>query len=214
MSLFKDPNRVNVEVTKLAQFDPADEEQAIKSLLPSFDDPRKVDYLVMRSVNFTQAEACAVLEIHNSEYTGWLEYDPEFSDWEKTRLRTLQRNVGAEVLRATFMRCVFLQLAIDTQTLKKRFFDPDKMNKEDREDARDALRRYNASSIQAMERTLDPGKEDGPGTGKDIHVDLKIHVTEGDAQAVVNKRAAARSLLDQFSRGEDPRANIVDGELA
>lgn len=201
-----------MELTPLTTFDAQSDEQAVKSLLPAFRDTRKVDYLVLRSVNFTQPEACVVLGVSPSEYVGWLEYDPEFKDWETRQLRHLQRSIGAEVLRASFMRCVFLQLAVDTQVLKQRLFEPDLMDKQDREDARDAMRRYSAANIQAMEKTLNPDKEDGPGSGKDIHVDLKIHVSEGDAADVVSKRAAARSLLDQFSRN-DPK-DVIEGELA
>ena len=175
------------------------DEEVVKSILPNFSDSRKVDFLVLRSVNFTTEEALKVVKIEKSVYEGWRVYDPVFVEWESVNLRQLQQHLGSEVLRAQFMRCVFLQLAIDSNLLQRRAFEPGTLDGEDRADARAAAKRYTAANIASMMRVLEPVSDNGPGSGKSMKIELTVDLEGSDIDSHIGKKVAARKLLAQFS---------------
>ena len=194
------------------------EDKLVETSLPHFDDPRKTDYLVMRAVSFSHEESLRLLNVTGVDYNGWTVYDPTFAYWEGVNLRQLQRNLGAEVMRARFMRCVFLQLSIDSDILTKRAFEVDDMSDADRADAREAGKRYGAGNIAAMLKALEPERDDGPGTGKVIKVDLSVTVSDAEVEAHMARKVGARQLLARFSANSeqfiDVDGKVIDDESA
>ena len=169
-----------------------DEETLARALLPNFRDPKKTDYLVLRSVCFTHEEALRAIKIPQAYFEGWTTYDEDFRFWANENLRNLQKGIGNAVLRAQFMRNVFLQLHIDQEVLAQRAFERGSMDSDDREDAREAGRRYSASNIASMLRVLE---DDKIGGSKTVRIELEVDVSEGEAEAYLNSRVRAKKLL-------------------
>ena len=190
--------------SNIQKYNRADSE-LVKSSLPSFRDRRKVDFLVLRSVSFTTEEALQMVGVARSDYEGWKVYDQAFKLWEEEKVWELQKHVGSAVLRSRFMRNVFLQLHVDNELLTQRAFDPGSMSGDEREEAREAAKRYNASHVAQMLKVLDEDTvEKDEAT---IKVELKVDVGAGGVESYIARKAAARLLLNKFSK-----QNLIDND--
>lgn len=177
---------------------PMDEAEVLKTLLPDFKDHRKVDFLVLRSVNFTTTEALAAMEVPHYEYEHWIAYDEVFKKWALGNVRYIQHHVAAELLRATFMRNVFLQLGIDDKLLKMRAFTPDEMSPYEREEAKEAGKRYTAANVAAMLKVLEMESEKDGRAKEGTKIVVEISGSSEYVEEVTVRRANARKLADQF----------------
>lgn len=192
----------------LGAIDPEDAQQAVASRLPAFHDVRKTEYLVLRSVGFSHAEALQTTEVEPQIYEVWEQRDEDFKYWASTNLRDLQKNLADDILRSRFNRNVFLLLHIDHKLLHDRAFNPDAMTPEDRKDAAEAAKRYTAPNIAAMMKVLGEGGDDGVPTGQK-GVTVKVTVEGSEIVSVEAKIAASEALLKQFTVHE---SEALDGE--
>ncbi len=184
----------------------SDELATVRNMLPNFTDGRKTEFLVYRAARFSITEALRVLSVTTPTFNDWLQ-DPVFYEWTNKHLFYLQSHIGAEVLKARFMRNAFLTMAIDSDLLSQRAMDPESMTKEDREDARDAAKRYDASKIVQMLKVLDPDLEKPREVG-DVNLELHVNVELSERDSVVEKRAQAKKLLETFT--SSARQTIID----
>lgn len=186
-------------------------EAAIDGMVPDFRDSRKKEFLVLRSSNFSITEALMMVGATSQEYNTWKSSDPVFADWAVNHIWELQHSWGTEVLMARFKRCVFLQLSIDSDVLAKRAYDPDSMTPADREDARAAAQRYNAQSIAAMVKIMDPGYNERRPERAPMQVELSVNVGLSDIEQYAERKAQARKLLQTFTDSSH-HVDIIDAE--
>lgn len=188
------------EVTSLIK--PNDDKAALASRLPAFDNPKKTEYLVLRSVHFTHEEALVMCNTPYGVFQVWKDEDAVFAEWAvHKQLTQLQKNVGVDVLHAKFMRNVFLLLAIDTEVLTKRATNADELTDDERKELKDASNRYSAANINSMLKALEPEREQLGGStsiGK-----LTVIIGDKAVEDHDTAKAAARSLLNQFTRPTD-----------
>lgn len=185
--------------------------QAAVARVPQFADVRKTEYLVLRSVHFSHAEALAVTMVDAGVYDKWLSQDSDFRTWAGGKnFRDLQTRVANDILRSRFLRNVFLQLHIDEDLLQKRAFDPENMTSEERKEAFEASKRYSAPNIAAMLRVLDNDDSDGDDSKAKKVFQLTVE-TNGGKPTTEDYRATARMLLDSFTLKESE--DFIDGEV-
>lgn len=168
--------------------------ELVKNMFPQFDDPRKAEFLVLRTC-LTIAEARSVVGITIGEYNQWRESDPSFLDWDINHLHRIQGPIAATILKARFMRNVFLTLHIDSELLAERAFMEDGMSKEHREEAAEAKKRYGPQGIAQMLKILDDSADPEAGNSH-VKVELDIKIDGDQVESYGIKKAKARALLD------------------
>lgn len=186
-------------IDRLKVIEPNDEIEALKSAVPMFNNPKKTEYLVLRSVSFTHEECLKLLDAGRDEYSGWLSEGDEFGVWAVgSGMLHLQQGVGERVLRSKFLRNVFMQLSIDSRAMTKKAMEMP-MTSEEMKDARDASGRYSAQNIVAMMRALDGASEDDRRQAPQV-VQINIEVDKETAQRYGDKKILSQHLLDKFTR--------------
>lgn len=203
---FYETPRGERSLERLKTVQPTDAVTAARARVPAFVDVRKTEYLVLRSVHFTQEQALKMIGVEQAAFEYWVNSDEDFKDWAVGKsFYELNHKVGEEILRSRFMQNVFLQLNIDQSLLWKRMSDPEGMTELERKEAFESSKRYSAPNIATMLKLLEPEHKDDdrPAT-----VIMQINV---DGQAVVTyegKRAAARDLLNQWTQSQED----IEGE--
>lgn len=203
---FYETPRGERSLERLKTVQPNDAVTAARARVPAFVDVRKTEYLVLRSVHFTQEQALQMLGIEKAAFEYWVSSDEDFKDWAVGKsFHDLNHKVGEEILRSRFMQNVFLQLNIDQSLLWKRMSDAAGMSELERREAFEASKRYSAPNIATMLKLLEPEHADDD---RPASVVMQINI---DGKAVVTyegRRAAARNLLDQWTQTQDD----IEGE--
>ena len=181
----------------------------IAASFPQFDDPRKTDFLVMRTC-MSVAEARHLVGISTNEYNEWRNSDPAFYEWDVNHLWKIRGSIASVVLKARFMRNVFLTMNLDAELLAKSTFTPEDLNKDERDEAKEAKKRYGPAGIATMLKALDGAEEDSTGT-QHIKMELDIKIDDGDVAAYSVKKATARALLEWANRDSE-HPNAIDAE--
>lgn len=184
------------------------EVNAIKSLVPDFEDSRMRDYLTLRGFNFSHEEGMKALFVTEGQFSLWLMV-PEFKTWLQRDLRKLQRRFTSELLRAQFMRNAFLTMQIDSQVLAKRAFNPEELTPQEREEVKEASKRYTAQTLAAFERVTDDENE-GREAGQ-YNFSIKVDTGATEVEVHAQKVVKARKLWQNFIQ-KDPEAMVIDGE--
>lgn len=187
------------------------QEKLVDGMLPDFRDMRKKEFLVLRSSNFSVSEALAMCGATGQEYNLWKSNDKVFEDWAINHIWHLQNHIGHEVLLARFKRNVFLQMSIDTEVLAKRAYDPENLTDDERQDARAAANRYNAQSIAAIFKVLDPAVGQDMPQQAPVQVNLNVDVGLADIDQYTRRKTQAQQLLQQFRNKEPSGHTVIDG---
>ncbi len=183
--------------------------EIVRGLMPVFDDQRKTEFLVLRTC-LSMAEARAVLGVSVAEYNGWRNNDQAFYDWDVNHFHKIRGAIASQVLKARFMRNVFLQLNIDSDLLTARAFAPETMTKEDREESREAGKRYGPQGVATMLKLLESSEDEAAASSVHVEIDIKL---DGDhVEQYTAKKAKARALLDWANQKSiDQAAGTIEG---
>lgn len=204
--------RLQQSVNRLKIIDPNDEMQALKAAVPRFDNPKKTEYLVLRSVSFSHEECLRLLDSSSSEYSAWLSEADEFGVWAVgSGMLHLQQGVGEGVLRNKFLRNVFIQLTIDNRVMTKKVMDQP-MTEDEKLDARDASKRYSSQNIVAMMRALDG--DDSENVQAPQQINILVDVDHEVAQRYGDKKVMSQHLLEKFTKKSvvlDETGRVIEG---
>lgn len=206
-----DLSRSKRTIERLKIIAPNDEIQALKAAVPRFDNPKKTEYLVLRSVSFSHEECLKLLDSSSAEYSGWLSEADEFGIWAVgSGMLHLQQGVGEGVLRAKFLRNVFMQLTIDSRVMTKKAMEMP-MTDDEQLDARDASKRYSAQNIVSMMRALDGDQDEKVAPQV---VNIQIDVDHEVAQRYGDKKIMSQHLLEKFTKKSvvlDETGRVIEG---
>lgn len=207
-----DLSRSKRSIERLKIIAPNDEIQALKAAVPRFDNPKKTEYLVLRSVSFSHEECLKLLDSSSAEYSGWLSEADEFGVWAVgSGMLHLQQGVGEGVLRAKFLRNVYMQLHIDSRVMTLKAMELP-MTEDEKLDARDASKRYSAQNIVAMMRALDG--DEGEGVTAPQVINIQIDVDHETAQRYGDKKIMSQHLLEKFTKKNvvlDETGRVIEG---
>ncbi len=194
-----DLSRSRRQIERLKIIEPNDEIAALKAAVPAFANPKKTEYLVLRSVSFTHDECLRLIDATNQDYSKWLSDGDEFGIWAVgSGMLHLQQGVGEQVLKAKFLRNVFLVMANDSRILSQK--ERGELHTSDEmKEARDASHRYSAQNIVAMMRALD-GNVGGDEERAPQVINIEIQVDPETAQRYGDKKILSQHLLDKFTR--------------
>lgn len=141
-----------------------------------------------------------LIDASNSDYTKWLSDGDEFGIWAVgSGLLHLQQGVGEQVLKAKFLRNVFLVLSNDSRILGKKGRGELK-TADEMKDARDASHRYSAQNIVSMMRALDGDVGGGVDGQTPQVINIQIEVDSEVAERYGDKKILSQHLLDKFTR--------------
>lgn len=207
MSEWNGTSQSQALLSKLGSIDPNDTSKALESRLPVFPDPRKMEYLLLKSLWFSHKEVLRITGMTPFEF-GALCTDKEFDYYVKgLGALSIRKGVGEDLLKAKFLRNVFVQLQIDAEILWKRLETPNLMTESERIEARASSSRYSAANIAALLRALDTTGEHIEETGTK-KIELNITLDGAVVQSYEGRKAAAKSLLDQFTHSND----VIDND--
>lgn len=195
-----DQGKSRRQIERLKVIEPNDEIAALKASVPRFANPKKTEYLVLRSVSFSHEECMRLIDASNSDYTKWLSDGDEFGIWAVgSGLLHLQQGVGEQVLKAKFLRNVFLVLSNDSRILGKKERGELK-TADEMKDAREASHRYSAQNIVSMMRALDGDVGGGVDGQTPQVINIQIEVDSEVAERYGDKKILSQHLLDKFTR--------------
>lgn len=191
-------------------FDPQDREAALRATLPSFKDPSKTEWLMYRSIGFSDREACRQSGIAPTKIELWRQEDPVFLDWESYKLLDLQRNIGATIVRNKLLRNMFMLMNIDAEVLTKRTYNKEDMTAQDYRELFEAGKRYSPTTIAQVLRLLMP-VETVEEKQQQASVEITVPVDGDEIDIQIRRRAAARKLLSDFTQYNNA-TTIIDVE--
>jgi hypothetical protein len=180
-------------------------EQAMYSLVPMFQNPRKTDYLGNRACGFTVREACALASITFGTLCKWRNEDAQFAEYEVSRLRELQQSIGPEILKLQFLRNMKMALRRDFRVFWKALYNFDNLTAQEFDYLKTIRKHYTPADLLALEKALQPAGQDGERPLAQITILL-------DGEKMISeeaKRAAARDLLNKFV----VERQVIEGEF-
>lgn len=204
---------------EVEEVDAASQEEALFSRIALSANPRKVEYLGNRACGFSIREACNLSNISLSTLHKWRREDPKFAEFESNNLYELQKNVGPDIIRLGFLRCVKLFLKIDFRVLYRASLlglDIATMSADEAYGKGISNREftyickirseYGPAAMLAFHKALEPESvKDDRGMFQQVVVVVDGKMLEGEAA----RAAAGKTLLKQFSAN---RKMLPEGE--
>jgi hypothetical protein len=212
----------DTDTTELQTFQPdfdeeaPDSESLLMARIPLLSGSvNKVHYLSWRAMGFEVREACQLSDIKEATVRRWRVEDEDFAEWEGTKLRELQKSISQDILRFDFMRNMRMAMSRDSQILFKAACDLHELTEREYDYLKKIRGYYTPSALIELDRATAPELTDEGA----VMAQLTVKVGANEIKDEHGRRAAARSLLEQFRVTTEVQINVktteesVDGDI-
>jgi hypothetical protein len=179
--------------------DPNSLEGMISARLPYFPNPRVMEYVTYRAAGFGIREACQLTGVSQATLNNWRKKYPEFAKVESEQLPDLQRKLGPDVTRLTFLRNFMLALKADEKVLFKAACTIAALTANELDYLKVARRHYSPQDLVALQRAIEPESGGLGGAVPPIVVIMDGEMLVEEAA----RRAAAKVILDRFTANKE-----------
>ncbi len=154
----------------------------------------KVHYLSWRAMGFEVRESCQLSDVTEATVRRWRKEDPDFADWEGTKLRELQKSISQDILRFDFMRNMRMAMSRDSQVLFKAACDLTSLTEREYDYLKKIRGYYTPGALIELDRATAPELTDEGA----VMAQLTVKIGANEIKDEYARRAASRSLLEKF----------------
>lgn len=173
--------------------------RAVLSRIPAlFGTSEKATYLALRALGLPSVDACGVLRIKHHTILTWCKNDEFFAEIENNRIIELQRHLGPDLARISFLKNAVLLYAQDGKLIK-RLLEVGLDGLSDREYTylTKVRSQYTPAQILDLEKAVNPERHQEK---------ITVQLTWGDAAQIIEATEATYKELGE--------PNLLEGEVA